>query len=76
MNEGWKNRWRVDLEKHTATHEDGWIFVFREVEKGVWDGRAISYPNNISVEDLNIVASIAKQAGEVWNDERKNLRKM
>ena len=72
QNRNWQRRWSVDLETQTATHEDGWVFRFSKVSDGVFDGRLISQPKNITVEQIKNAPQIAREAGEAWKRARKN----
>lgn len=67
-NRNWQRRWTVDLNTCTATHVDGWVFEFVEVEPGVWDGETIQTPENA---DFSQAARIAKEAGDIYNETLK-----
>lgn len=68
----WQRRWSVDFETQTVTHEDGWVFRFSKVSDGVFDGRLISQPKNITVEQIKNAPQIAREAGKAWKRARKN----
>lgn len=64
-NRNWRSRWTVDLNTSTATHVDGWIFEFVQVEDGVWDGELIQQPMN---PDYSQAARISREAGDIYNE--------
>ena len=72
QNRNWQRHWTVDFETQTATHEDGWAFKFSKVSDGVFDGRLISQPKNITLEQIKNAPQIAWEAGEAWKRARKN----
>ncbi|QGM80680.1 hypothetical protein [Otariodibacter oris] len=75
-NRSWKGKWDVDLEKRLATHEDGWVFQFvKAEEKGVWDGKLIIRPQNMTFDQIKNAQSIATQAGKAWNLAREKAKK-
>ena len=51
-NGNWQRRWSVDFETQTASHEDGWIFEFSKVADGLFDGRLIVQPENLTIEQI------------------------
>lgn len=72
QNRNWQRRWSVDFETQTATHEDGWVFEFTKVSDGVFDGRLIAQPENLTPEQIKNAPRIAREAGEAWERSRKN----
>lgn len=74
-NRNWRKKWNVDIEQCLAVHQDGWMFQFSEVEKGVWDGRAIAFPKNMTVfEQMAVVGDITNQAGRAWTEAREKMK--
>lgn len=71
-NRNWQRKWSVDFETQTARHEDGWVFEFSKVADGVFDGRLIAQPENLTLEQIKNAHRIAKEAGEAWERARKN----
>ena len=74
QNRNWQRRWAVDLESQTATHQDGWVFEFKKFERDgevFFDGKLIRQPDNLTQEQILNAPRIAKEAGEIWQHERK-----
>ncbi|RKV80024.1 MAG: hypothetical protein D8H97_14535 [Neisseria sp.] len=72
QNRNWQRRWKVDFETQTASHDDGWVFKFSKIEDGVFDGRLIAQPKNLTPEQIKNAPRIACEAGEVWERARKS----
>ena len=73
QNRNWQRRWTVDFEQQTATHEEGWVVKFEKVSDGIFDGKLISQPENITLEQIKNAPRIAREAGEAWTRARKSL---
>lgn len=71
QNRNWQRRWKVDFETQTVSHEDGWVFKFSKIEDGVFDGRLIAQPKNLTPEQIKNAPRIAREAGEAWERARK-----
>ena len=52
QNRNWQRRWKVDFETQTAAHDDGWVFKFAKIDDGVFDGRLIAQPENLTPEQF------------------------
>lgn len=65
-NRNWQRRWKIDFDKRTATHDDGWIFQFTPHPDGSHDGRLMKQPANITPEQIKLAPRIAREAGEAW----------
>lgn len=72
-NRNWHRRWTVDFEQQTATHEEGWVVKFEKVSDGIFDGKLINQPENITLEQIKNAPRIAREAGEAWTRARKSL---
>lgn len=70
-NRNWQRRWKVDFDTQTVTHEDGWVFEFTPIDEGVFDGRLIVQPDNLTPEQIKAAPRIAKEAGEAWKESRR-----
>ena len=66
------HNWTVDLTAKTATHKDGWVFEFAQVSAGVFDGRLVKQPANLSPDQIRAAARIAREAGEAWEQARES----
>lgn len=73
QNRNWQRRWTVDFEQQTATHEEGWVVKFEKVSDGIFDGKLIRQPENITLEQIKNAPRIAREAGEAWTRARKSL---
>ena len=75
-NRNWRARWRVDLNAATATHLDGWVFVFRPDpgEPGAFDGECIAQPPQLTHEHMDQAARIAREAGDIYIEARRRER--
>lgn len=69
-NRGWRSRWTVDLESSTATHSDGWKFKFSADEEGplILEGECIFQPSSVTEDDMDVIARIATEAGEIYTE--------
>ena len=66
------HEWTVDLATKTATHKDGWVFEFTQVSAGIFDGRLVKQPANLTPDRIRAAARIAQEAGEAWEQARKS----
>jgi len=78
-NRNWKRRWTVDLAARTATHQDGWVFLFAAVpgEDGGIDGECLQHPAlaGLNLQQLSRTASrIAREAREIYVDAMRRAR--
>lgn len=71
-NRNWRKKWNVDIEQCLAVHQDGWMFQFSEVENGVWEGKAISFPKISVFEQMKVLSDITSQASRAWNEVLKD----
>jgi len=71
-NRNWQRRWKVDFDAQTASHDDGWVFKFFKIKEGVFDGRLIVQPENLTSEQIKNAPRIAREAGEAWERARRN----
>jgi hypothetical protein len=69
-NRGWRSRWSVCLDTSTSTHQDGWVFHFTlaEDDLGGWDGELIRQPEPLLPEQVEGLARIAREAGEIFQE--------
>ncbi|WP_308031150.1 hypothetical protein [Neisseria cinerea] len=70
-NRNWQRRWSIDFEQQTATHKEGWVFEFKKVSDGVFDGKLIRQPENLTLEQIKNAPRIAREADEAWERARK-----
>jgi hypothetical protein len=68
----WRSRWNVDLEKCTATHVDGWVFSFpnHADDFDPMDGHCIGYPTPLTQDHTASAARIAHEAIQIYTDAR------
>lgn len=73
-NRGWRARWRVDLATSTATHQDGWQFRFAVAtdDTSALDGECVGQPSPITPAHLANAARIAREAGEIYIEARRD----
>lgn len=72
QNRNWQRLWIVNFEEQIVTHADGWVFKFSKVSDGVFDGRMIKHPEQLTPEQIRNAPRIAQEAGEAWKRARKN----
>lgn len=66
------HEWTVDLTAKTVAHKDGWFFEFTQVSEGIFDGRLVKQPANLTPNQIRAAARIAREAGEAWEQARKS----
>jgi hypothetical protein len=71
--QAWRARWTVDLSAKTATHRDGFVFLFRSVDAehgGGLEAKCIQYPEPLTEEHKKQAARIAREAGDIYQEVR------
>jgi len=75
-NRNWRRRWTIDLTARTATHTDGWVFVFADPDAdGGMDGtcRVQADITGLTGDELLRTATrIAREAGEAYAQARQD----
>lgn len=65
-------KWIVDLEAATVTRREGWSFRFSQVDKDTFDGRCEAYPEPVTRKHLAQAARIAREAGDIYVQARRD----
>jgi len=69
-NRSWRSHWSVSLDNCTATHLDGWVFLFAVSadDPDALDGELIEQPQPLTEAHLRRAARIAHEAGVIYQE--------